>query len=607
MFVLETPQEAELRWNKLALLQEHYADFDDLLVDVMEGLLGFKCTEVQLDIGEWIANGPQYRMVQAQRGQAKTTIAAIKAVHALIMDPTKRVLIISAGETMANEIATLVIKIFKGMPELECMLPDRSAGDRTSVTSFDLHYTLKGPEKSPSVACVGITSSMQGKRADLLIADDIESQKNSATPIQRDRIILLSKDFVSICSKGEIIWLGTPQSIDSMYNGLPGRGVEIRIWPGRYPTEVEEAAYGMWLAPLIKKRITDDPTLRSGGGPTGERGKAIDPVLLDEDTLTKKEIDQGLAYFNLQHMLNTELSDAQRFPLKTANLRFLSMDVEEKVGPMTIAFLRTPEQVILHPPGYPIRDKMYRVRSAENLGAIKGWYMYVDPSGGGKNGDELAYAITGLLAGRVVLADAGGISGGLEEHQITWLNTIVAKWKPFSIGVEKNFGNGALMSVWRPSLNKTLPGVGIDEVWESGQKELRIIDILEPIIGSGKLLVLEDLIQNDWDSCSQYPAEKRSTYSLFWQLSRITRDRGALIHDDRLDAVASSCRYWVGALAVDDEKAVKAAKLEEYRKLMNNPLGDGRKLPGLIGLNLNEPNALSRHRISVEAHLRKLR
>lgn len=605
MFIPETLEQQALRWEKLRLIQEHYADFDDLLVDVIEGLMGFKCTEIQLDIGDWIANGPKFRMAQAQRGQAKTTITAVYAVWKLIHNPSYRVLIVSAGEDMATEIANWIIQIFRGMPELECMLPDRSAGDRTSVTAYDIHYTLKGPEKSPSVACIGITSSMQGKRADLLIADDIESQKNSATPVQRDRIILLTRDFISICSTGDIIWLGTPQSIDSLYNGLPGRGTAIRIWPGRYPTEAEETAYGPWLAPLLASRMQADPTLRTGGGPTGERGKPIDPVLLDEETLTRKEVDQGLAYFNLQHMLNTELSDQQRFPLKTTNLRFLSMDVEEKVGPMTIAFLRSPEQVITPPIGYPIRDKMYRVKTAENMGAIKGWHMYVDPSGGGKNGDELAYAITGFLAGRVVLADVGGIPGGLGEDQITWLNAVAKKWKPFTVAVEKNYGNGALMSVWQPSLRKTLPTAGIEEVWESGQKELRIIDILEPIIGAGKMLVLEDLIAKDFEDIQKYPAETRTTFSLFWQLSRITRDRGALIHDDRLDAVASSCRYWVGALATDDEKAVAAAKREEYRKLMQNPLGDGRKLPGPFGKTFTTPSALDKFRIGVENHLRR--
>ena len=131
------------------------------------------------------------------------------------------------------------------------MRPDRSFGDRSSVEGFDIHYSLKGPEKSPSVACLGITSNKQGFRADLLIADDIESDKNAATPVQREKLIGLTRDFTSICSKGDIVYLGTPQSVDSIYNGLPSRGYDIRVWTGRYPTMDEIPNYTGTLSPLL--------------------------------------------------------------------------------------------------------------------------------------------------------------------------------------------------------------------------------------------------------------------------------------------------------------------------------------------------------------------
>lgn len=575
----ESTEDALARWEAFHQVQELYKDFKDLLIVVMEELLPFKCTEIQLDIAEWVDKGPQYRMVQAQRGEAKTTITAVKAVHRLIEDPTSRVLVVSAGEDMATEISNFVIQIINGLPELECMRPDRSQGDRASVTAFDVHYTLKGPEKSPSVACIGITSSMQGKRADLLIADDVESQKNSQTAIQRDRIALLTKDFTSINQKGDIIWLGTPQSTDSIYNDLPGRGVGIRIWPGRYPTPEELPSYGAFLAPLVASRIEADPTLQTGGGPTGVRGKPVDPVLLDEDDLTKKEIDQGPEYFSLQHMLVTALSDAQRFPLKINQLRFLAFDTDEKRVPMSMSFVRSVDSIIQQPAGYPLRDAMYRVKSASDFATAKGWHMYIDPSGGGKNGDELAYAITGMLAGKVFLAAVGGIPGGLGEAQIEWLCNIIEKWRPEVISIEKNYGNGALAAVLLPVLKARNLINMIDEVWEQGQKELRIIDILEPVLGAGKLVIHEDVIADDWNSCSRYPADIRKTFSFMFQLSRITRAKGSLLHDDRLDAIAGSVRYWVQSLSQDEEKAKAAAKADQWNKMQKNPLGNGRPLP----------------------------
>lgn len=566
------------RWADLDRLREEYPTFEPFLFDVMTDLLGFECSPVQLDIAHYLEVGPKYRMIQAQRGQAKTTITAAYGVWRLIHDPTARILIVSAGGDMATEIANWVIQIIMGMDVLECLRPDRSAGDRASVSAFDVHYELKGPEKSPSIACVGITSNLQGKRADILIADDIESSKNSMTEGMRDRLKHLTKDFTSINSKGDIIYLGTPQSIDSIYNGLISRGYDIRIWPGRYPTVEEEVNYGNCLAPMIAKAIMDDPSLRTGGGPTGRRGQAVDPVLLPEEVLTAKEIDQGAAYFQLQHMLDTRLSDADRFPLKSAKLIFMS--VAPRNAPLDINTLNMPETRIIPPQDFPVEEMYYRAHSfGDEFAPYQGTHMYVDPAGGGQNGDETAYAVTRFCAGRVYLVDFGGVPGGLGEESLNALTAIAEKWQPNQIDIEENYGSGALRNVWTPKLLK-VHACHIEPVWESGQKELRIINTLEPVIGSGRLVVDEELIQHDWKQCQKYPAEARSAYSLFYQIARITRDKDSLRHDDRLDALAGTVRYWAKHLSQDKDKAVERAKKQRYWQMMKDPLGTGRPVPG---------------------------
>lgn len=588
--------EGERRWQELEVLQKHYSHFEDFLYDVITDLMGFKCTWLQLDIGKYLSDGPKYRMVQAQRGQAKTTITACYAVWRLIHNPSTRILIVSAGSDMATEIANWVIQIIMNMPELECLRPDRSAGDRASVKSFDVHYSLKGPEKSPSIACVGITSNLQGKRADVLIADDVESSKNSRTEIQREQLRHLTKDFSSICSNGDIIWLGTPQGVDSIYNGLPSRGFSVRIWTGRYPTKEEFPNYNGFLAPALVERINKDSTLQSGGGPTGDRGKPTDPELINEDALCSKEIDQGKAYFQLQHMLDTRLMDEDRYPLKSNLLRFCTVSPDR--APLVLNWSATEDQRIFPPQGFPIQERYFRVASGSaEYGAFQGTHMYVDPAGGGQNGDELAYAVTKFIAGHVYLVDFGGIPGGIEEKELGFLTGIAKKWKPNQVDIEENFGSGAFRKVWTPTLLKEHK-CGIEGVWESGQKELRIINILEPLIGSGRLVIDEALLKLDWERCQKYSAEKRSSYSFFFQLARITRDRGALMHDDRLDAVAGSVRHWVDRLAQDKEKAQAAARQDQYNQMIKDPLGTGREVPGLKatlgGMHSRSPNAFDK-------------
>jgi hypothetical protein len=90
------------RIKEVLLIQEAYPNFQEFLYDVIVGLMGFNCTENQLDMAKYLQYGPLYRMIQAQRGQAKTTVTAAYAVWRLIHNPAARVLIISAGDTMAK-------------------------------------------------------------------------------------------------------------------------------------------------------------------------------------------------------------------------------------------------------------------------------------------------------------------------------------------------------------------------------------------------------------------------------------------------------------------------------------------------------------------------
>jgi hypothetical protein len=51
-----------------------------------------------------------------------------------------------------------------------------------------------------------------------------------------------------------------------------------------------------------------------------------------------------------------------------------------------------------------------------------------------------------------------------------------------------------------------------------------------------------------------------------YQMTRVTKERGALSNDDRLDSLAMAVQYWVDAMAQDADKQV-AARREEA--LMN--------------------------------------
>jgi len=83
-----------------------------------------------------------------------------------------------------------------------------------------------------------------------------------------------------------------------------------------------------------------------------------------------------------------------------------------------------------------------------------------------------------------------------------------------------------------------------------------------------RLVIDPEVIKKDFDTIQNYAAETRMHKSLFYQMSRLTRERGALTHDDRLDALAIAVNYWVEQLAQDAE-----VKMRERREdLLNNEL-----------------------------------
>jgi len=563
---------AQRRWAQLELLQEHYAQFTPFLEDVMTEL-GFSTTEIQKDIGAFMEHGPQYLMVQAQRSQAKTTIAAAFAVWCLIHSPAHRILIISAGGTQANEISTLIVRIILTMTVLECMRPDKMAGDRTATDAFDIHHSLKGLDKSPSVACVGIDSNLQGKRADLLIADDIESTKNSATPPQRAKLLHLTKDFTSICSAGRILWLGTPQTMDSIYNSLPSRGVTIRIWTGRYPTPAQIENYGAHLAPYITRRLLAHPNLGAGGGLLGDQGQPLDPVLLGEAALQNKERDQGTAYFQLQHMLNTRLSDAMKYPLKPELL--VSVRGAGVEFPMVI--IRGMENS--HNLEYSVADHAFVMRAPQSTSRetkkLSSVVAYVDPAAGGVNGDETAYSIGGFLNGNIVVLAVGGLAGGYEEHKLEELAKRIARYPVDVVKIEKNMGFGAFKAVFTPILRKHLV-CGVEDDLVTGQKERRIIETLAPVMGRGSLIIDQSVVDEDRECCERYSPATRQGYSLFFQLAKMTAQRNALVHDDRVDSLEGLVRHFQEQLAQDQQKQLNAQREVELAKLRNDPFGRNR-------------------------------
>jgi hypothetical protein len=560
--------------KQLLLLQRTFPTFNRFLI-VMMKVLGYSTTQLQLDIGAFLEFGPKDLMIQAQRGQAKSTITALFAIWYLIHHPRGSVLIVSAGGKQANEISTLIVKLIMNTEILECMRPNINKNDRQSVEAFDINFNLRGPQKSPSVACTGITGNLQGKRATLLIADDVESYKLARTATMREQLMQNCRDFASIVqdAAGRIVYLGTPQTDSSIYNQLPQMGFAVRIWPGRFPTPEQMDNYGSALAPYIRGQLDLDPDLALGGGLDGSQGQPTDSQLMPEESLQAKEMKQGPAFFQLQHMLSTKLSDALRYPLKPINIVIMRLG---ELLPLNVVRGMSHDHVRDYTAGSLKFQMTVPQYVSQDVAKPVLRHMRIDPAGGGKNGDETGYAVTEFLNGNVFARKVGAIPGGFEDKDMKELAQTIKRWNPDMIDIEKNFGFGAFRKILEPYLVTVGWTGGITETFEGTNKEQRIIDTLEPIMGRGSLIFDEAFVLEDWESTQRHPMDKRQTYCLMQQIAKITRDPKCLIHDDRLDALAGSVGFWIKQLNQDSAKKEREVREAELAAKMADPFNKTR-------------------------------
>lgn len=575
------------RFAHVAFLAEQYPDFRTFAEDGMI-YLGFSLTDMQGDISEFMQNGPRLRMVMAQRGEAKTTLAALYAIWRIIHRPSTRVLIVSAGEQNSSDTATLIVRLIMTWEIMECLRPDRTAGDRTSTEAFDVHYALKGLDRSPSIACAGITSNLPGRRADLLIPDDIESNKNGLSATQRGQLLHLSKEFSSICTHGDILYLGTPQSKDSIYNTLPGRGFEIRIWPGRFPgiridaktgeQQDEVELYGGRLAPFVLNQMLANPALRVGGGLDGTKGQPADPQRYTNEDLIEKELDKGPEDFQLQYMLDTSLVDAMRQQLRLSDL--VCANFAPDLLPEVIAWQAASKYEVELGPDFPIpMSKLYYAPPAEcRFVAPKEVFMFIDPAGGG--GDELAFGVACALGPYIHLLDVGGLKGGLNDANEQELINIVRRNGVNRIKCESNMGHGlfeislrAVFATREESADLRHIANNITGEYSTGQKEKRIIDSMVSPMQRHRVIVHRQVFESDKRYGLQHGQDARNGFSFFWQLANITTDRGSLPHDDRLEAAAGAIREFKHVLVLDALKSAETRRTAELKEYLLNPMG----------------------------------
>lgn len=506
-------------------------------------------TPLQKDIAATLQEGHKRLLIEAFRGIGKTYTTGAYATWRLLRNPNEKILIVSASGTHATAISSFIHKLLHEVPLLEHLKP--GPDQRNSVMAFD----VKGAQVTvqPSVKCLGITSQLQGNRASLLIADDIETSINSATEIMRSKIIQQINEFDSILQTDDsasIVALGTPQTGDSIYNRFIDKGFLVRVWPSRIPENID--LYKGTLAPYIEDMIMQ------GMKP----GEVTDTRFTHEDLLAR-EVSVGKSYYRLQYQLDTSLSDANRYPLRQSDM--IVLDIDKDKGPISVHYSSDRSSIIPEISNIGFTgDCCFKPRYVDSEYKPYDFsIMAIDPSGRGT--DEMGYAIVKYLHGKIYVMKVGGLVGGYAEDNLFKLATLAKEYKVNTIYIESNFGDGMFDQLLRPVLNRVYP-CGIEEVRSSKQKELRIIDTIEPLLNQHRLVfdkqfLIDDIKEALTDSV-------RLPYSFVYQLTHITKDRGCLRHDDRLDALAIVLAALVEMVGVDEDEAKQTYLQEQKEKAL---------------------------------------
>ena len=525
---------------------EQLKDFRNFTYLVWQHLGLPEPTPIQYDIANYLQDSPKRCIIEAFRGVGKSYITAAYVVHQLLLDPQLKFMVVSASKARADDFSTFTQRIIMELPICQHLVA--TEGQRWSKIAFDV-----APAKasgSPSVKSVGVTGQLTGSRADIIIADDVEVPNNSMTHMMREKLGETVKEFDAVLKpEGKIIYLGTPQNEMSLYNALLARGYQMRVWPARYPTlERSEKAYGGRLAPALYETLQNKLE--------AVYGLPTDPKRFDDEDLLERELSYGRSGFALQFMLDTSLSDANKYPLKLSDLIIYSCDKDTAPEKMVYGIMKPMHDL----PNVGLSgDKFYAPEDTVGRSNYTGSVLAIDPSGRGS--DETAYAVVKMLNGYLYVVDAGGVEGGYSDTTLQHLCDLAKIHSVNMVLIESNFGDGMFTELIKPYLLRTYP-TALEEVRHSKQKEHRIIDTLEPVMNQHKLVIDPKVIQKDYDSVQNMPPEKGMKYMLTYQMTRITKQRGALAHDDRLDVLAMAVQYWVDQMAADADTEIRTRKEE---------------------------------------------
>ena len=285
-------------------------------------------------------------------------------------------------------------KILDLVPYCEHLRP----GDHTTDNAFAFNVearTKVGQDKSCFAR--GISSQITGSHADFVIADDVEIEGNCETANAREKLLGKVAEFEQIRNVGgRVIFLGTPQIKDSIYEHLKS-GYKVTKFPAvmpdiNNPAEIEDV--DEWVLSL-----------------NIEPNKPTQPERFPEDVLLERMAKIGPKLFALHYKLDTSLADFEKYPLRLSDL--IVIDINPDVCPEKLIWAKS--KIMKGIPAHGLSgDFVYDpMWISETYVPYAQRVMYIDPSGRGE--DETGVCIASFANGYIFIHELLGYPGGYEK------------------------------------------------------------------------------------------------------------------------------------------------------------------------------------------------
>ena len=520
-----------------------------------------KLCDVMLDICRWAAGGegmPHTRGALAPRDIGKTHFITIGiTLWDLLRDNNAKVIIISKSNAEAVKTVFSIRQLINTVWFLNHLRPKK--GQRDKVNMFDVNGA-KVESRNPSVSAIGIEGQLESNRASRIIADDVETKGNTKTIDSRQGLREKVKEFTHISSYGkdrigDVLYVGTINHEDTLYAKLNKvDGYEFRTWPLLAPHPDDKI---IGLAPLIQHKI-DTGELKAGTAPESYDGSIVFKSLTQ--TYINRKMAEGMSNFAMQCMLIVSLGDLLRYPLKLKD--FIVFPTHRDKAPVSIMWgTNSGHGGSTQIEDIPIigfdRDCLYApVMFDNNWSDYSGTKMTIDPSGEGR--DPTGYAITSHLNGYIYVKAVGELGGpNISTADTSVMNKLASLAREHAVNqcyIEDIGLQSILKELFYPVLRRyyvepneleSCPygwRCSLDLYHVKGQKEVRIISALEPVMNQHRLIIDPNVIRNE---------------ALQRQITRITTQRGSLDYDDMIDALAACVMLWQDEMAIDPVQAAQ--------------------------------------------------